>query len=255
MPITLSKADEFLRKWSAERRLSYEVIVVDDGSKDATTEVAKKWYAAHPEHYRVVTLVKNQGKGGAVKVGVAQALGRAMLMVDADGATEIEDLDGLYNQLQVLRGAAGDGQGLVIGSRAHMADKSMASRQFYRTVLMKGFHLLVMILCTRQIQDTQCGFKLFAASTARRLFGNLHLYRWAFDIEVIYQAEALGVPMKEVAVNWTEVEGSKLITRKLDVVTTSLTMARDMLCVRCAYLFGIWALPSLESSGQKKKEL
>jgi dolichyl-phosphate beta-glucosyltransferase len=79
-----------------------------------------------------------------------------------------------------------------------LAEKSIASREFYRTVLMKGFHFLVVILCTRQIQDTQCGFKLFTRSVAAKLFGNLHLFRWAFDIELIYQAEASGIAMKEV---------------------------------------------------------
>ena len=134
--------------------------------------------------------------------------------------------------------------GFVLGSRAHLAEKSIATREFYRTVLMKGFHFLVMMLCTDQVQDTQCGFKLFTKPVAQLLFGNLHLHRWAFDIEIIYQAQALGVAMKEVSVNWHEVEGSKLIRTKLDVVTTSLTMARDMLAVRLAYVLGFWKLPA-----------
>lgn len=132
-------------------------------------------------------------------------------------------------------------------NRAHMAKKSVAVREWYRTILMKGFHFLVTILCTRQIQDTQCGFKLFTRNVAKPIFQNLHLYRWAFDIELIYQAEQLGVPIREVPVNWREVEGSKLITKKWDVVTTSLTMARDMLAVKIAYVFGIWKLPSVLS--------
>lgn len=64
---------------------------------------------------------------------------------------------------------------------------------------MKGFHFLVTILCTKNIQDTQCGFKLFTNKAAKILFHNLHLRRWAFDIELIYQAEALGIRMKEVS--------------------------------------------------------
>jgi dolichyl-phosphate beta-glucosyltransferase len=123
---------------------------------------------------------------------------------------------------------------------------------------MKGFHLLVMILCTKNIEDTQCGFKLFTNDVAKTVFANLHLNRWAFDIELIYQAEALGIHMSEVsvsclyclsflflqvAVNWREVEGSKLIQSKFDVITTSLTMARDILAVRLAYVFGFWKLP------------
>lgn len=108
---------------------------------------------------------------------------------------------------------------------------------------MKGFHLLVMMFATRNVQDTQCGFKLFTRDTARTIFAALHTRRWAFDIEVIVIAEALGIPIKEVSVNWREVEGSKLIVTKMDVVTTSLTMARDIVAIRMAYLFGFWRFP------------
>lgn len=175
-----------------------------------------------------------------------------------DGATAIEDLDRLMTEMQNLETEKSVGSlqkevGIVLGSRAHLAEKSIATREFYRTVLMKGFHFLVLLLCTDQVQDTQCGFKLFTKDVAQRLFANLHLYRWAFDIEIIYQAQALGVAMKEVSVNWHEVEGSKLIRTKLDVVTTSLTMARDMLAVRLAYVFGFWTLPSIKHNHQAPK--
>jgi dolichyl-phosphate beta-glucosyltransferase len=79
-----------------------------------------------------------------------------------------------------------------------MEGESVANRAFYRTVLMHGFHFLVTILCTNQIKDTQCGFKLFTRDTAQLLFSNLHLERWAFDIELIYIAEMFKVPLAEV---------------------------------------------------------
>jgi len=112
-------------------------------------------------------------------------------------------------------------------------------------VLMKGFHFYVQVLVTRSVQDTQCGFKLFTRRAGKALFGTMHLYRWAFDTELIYLAEWLGVPIQEVAVNWHEVDGSKLIRSKLDVVTTSITMARDILCMRLSYLLGLWEFPSV----------
>ena len=124
--------------------------------------------------------------------------------------------------------------------RAHLEEQSIATRQLYRTVLMHGFHFLVTILCSNSIKDTQCGFKLFTRKAATLLFSNLHLERWAFDIEIIFLAERFHVPLTEVSVNWHEVAGSKLIQSKLDVITTSLSMARDMLCVRLSYLLGIW---------------
>jgi dolichyl-phosphate beta-glucosyltransferase len=63
---------------------------------------------------------------------------------------------------------------------------------------MKGFHVLVTLLCTRNIRDTQCGFKLFTRQAAKIVFNSLHLERWAFDIELIYVAEMLGIPIREV---------------------------------------------------------
>jgi dolichyl-phosphate beta-glucosyltransferase len=127
-------------------------------------------------------------------------------------------------------------------SRAHLEKDSISKRAFYRTILMHGFHVLVSMLCTDKIRDTQCGFKLFTANTARKLFNNLHLERWAFDIELIYMAQSLGIPMVEVAVNWQEIPGSKLIRSKLDVITTSLEMARDIVCIRLSYLLGVWQI-------------
>ena len=68
----------------------------------------------------------------------------------------------------------------------------------------------------------------------------MHLKRWAFDVELIFRAEKFQIPMKEVAVNWQEIEGSKLIRTKFDIIKTSLSMARDMLCVRVLYILGYW---------------
>ena len=82
--------------------------------------------------------------------------------------------------------------------RAHLEQDSIASRSLHRTILMYGFHLLVVMLVSGNIKDTQCGFKLFNRATARVLFALMHLDRWSFDIELIYLAEKLKIPMIEV---------------------------------------------------------
>jgi len=146
-------------------------------------------------------------------------------------------------QAVVMDDGIGGPVAMAIGSRAHLASQSVATRAYYRTVLMRGFHFYVQLLVTKNVADTQCGFKLFTASAAKVLFQYLHLYRWAFDTELIYLAESLNIPIAEVAVNWREVEGSKLIKSKLDVVTTSLTMARDILCMRLSYMLRVWDSP------------
>lgn len=79
-----------------------------------------------------------------------------------------------------------------------MAEDSVASRSLLRTVLMKGFHFLVMLLISRNVEDTQCGFKLFSRETARTLFQLLHLEKWSFDVELIFLAESFGMPIVEV---------------------------------------------------------
>mmetsp|Transcript_36667 Transcript_36667/g.67104 ORF Transcript_36667/g.67104 Transcript_36667/m.67104 type:complete len:120 (+) Transcript_36667:3-362(+) len=113
-------------------------------------------------------------------------------------------------------------------------------------------HMCVRVLCTSKVKDTQCGFKLFTRSAARELFLRLHLERWAFDIELVFLAQALGVPLVEVAVDWQEVAGSKLIMKKLDVITASITMLRDMLCVKLCYLLRIWRVDSAATSSVKQ---
>eukprot|EP00752_Nemacystus_decipiens_P005068 g4600.t2 len=202
--------------------------------------------------------------------------GKYGLMVDADAATDIEDLDRLLIRMRDVestgagfrgeRGAGGDADGagsttkkqeekhgMVVGSRAHMEGEAVAKRALHRTILMFVFHWCVSVLCTRKIKDTQCGFKLFTRDTAALVFGSLHLQRWAFDIEIIYIGQLMAVPMAEVAVNWHEVPGSKLIRSKLDVITTSATMLRDMMCVRLCYLLGVWTVTSPNELAENKK--
>lgn len=85
------------------------------------------------------------------------------------------------------------------------------------------------------IQDTQCGFKLFSRKAAQLLFPNLNIERWAFDVELIFLAQFFKIPLSEVAVNWTEIPGSKL-----SPIEASLQIAKDVLRIRLFYLFGIW---------------
>lgn len=96
---------------------------------------------------------------------------------------------------------------MVCGSRAHLEEEAIAERSLFRTLLMKGFHFLVWFLLVRGVRDTQCGFKLMTRSAARKLFTNLHINRWAFDVELLYMAQALNMTITEVAVRWKEIEG------------------------------------------------
>lgn len=206
---------------------------------------------------RLLRLSRNHGKGGAIRRGVMHSRGDYVLFADADGATDISYLDKLMQTMKRIQRRHIPSphpsahappnaplHGVVVGSRAHLESQSIAVRKWYRTVLMRGFHFLVKIVLNAGggtiIRDTQCGFKLFTRRSARLLFLNLHLEGWVFDIELLYLADLMRVPIAEEAVAWTEVDGSKLIQNKLDIVFTSARMARDMLCMRLAYYTKIW---------------
>jgi len=216
---------------------TYEIIVIDDGSKDKTTQIVNSYIEKESvDIIRLLKLKQNRGKGGAVKRGILCSRGKYCLFVDADGATEFSDFDRVENTMHKIEKK---GLGIVCGSRAHLVDSDLvAKRSFLRNILMYGFHLFVQLLCVKGIKDTQCGFKLFTRDSAIRIFPSLHVERWAFDVELLYIAQKLSdIPITEVAVNWTEVEGSKL-----DPFSSSIQMAKDILRIRVRYLFGIWRL-------------
>lgn len=220
LPAMLDECLDYLEKGLKDDPGStYEVIVVDDGSKDATTQVALKYALQYGcDKVRVLTLVQNRGKGGAVRLGMLNSRGRQLLFADADGATKFEDLSKLQTELKkiICDESEEEKLALVCGSRAHLEEEAIATRSFFRTVLMKGFHLLVWLFAARSIRDTQCGFKLLTRPTARLCFPSLHIERWAFDVELIYIAERLRIPTGEVAVRWTEIEGGCRKLRQSD---------------------------------------
>ncbi|KAH6915783.1 nucleotide-diphospho-sugar transferase [Coprinopsis sp. MPI-PUGE-AT-0042] len=213
-----------------------EIIIVDDGSTDKTSSVAldlAKKYASYD--IRVVTLEKNIGKGGAVRHGMLYSSGERLLMADADGASRIDDLEALWTTMDELS-REDNVPAVVVGSRAHLVKtEAVVKRSFIRNVLMYGLHTVLRIVGVGHIRDTQCGFKLFSRSAAQQIFPSQHLPTWIFDVELLLLAKYLRIPVAEVPIEWHEVAGSKL-----NVVTASVQMLRDLLIVRANHMLGIW---------------
>ncbi len=174
----------------------YEVIIVDDGSKDNTLKVIP----SHP-HLTVIPHKVNQGKGGAVRTGVLNARYENILFMDSDLATPIEELDKLSFYLQ-------QGYDMVIASR-NLSDSNLVVKQpKYRQLAGKTFPLLVRLLSGLPYKDTQCGFKLMKAGPGKEIFKRLTILRFAFDVEMLFIAKKLGYKTAEVPVTWIDQSGS-----------------------------------------------
>jgi len=169
-----------------------------------------------------------------VKQGALRSRGSYILMVDADGATRIEDLIKLEKALK----CDSKDCGVAIGSRAHLETEDVVvQRKWYRNFLMKGFHFCVKYVAQiDDIRDTQCGFKLFTREAAKRMFLNLHIDRWCMDIDLLRIAKHFKIPIAEECVNWSDIEGSKMTLKGM------INMGIDLLLIRLFYMLKLWTI-------------
>jgi len=185
---------------------AYEVLVVDDGSADATSERVREIERAHPT-VRLETFEQNHGKGFAVRAGMQTARGALRLMADADGATPIAEVE----RLEAAIRAGGD---LAVGSRA-LRDQSVARRvRPHRQLVGNAFNLVVRALGVWDVTDTQCGFKLFRGEVAADLFGALCTEGFGFDVELLLLAQRRGYRIVEVPITWIDQPGSRVSVLK-----------------------------------------
>ena len=215
LPRTLEQIERFL----AGRPASYELILVDDGSADGTRQVMDR-AAERNRSVRVEALPHNRGKGRALAAGVESARGKEILLTDADLSTPIEELD-------KLQAALSDGAGIAIASRALRGSRVEVSQPLYRVIMGKGFNLIVQAVLLPGIWDTQCGFKLFRAEVAHRVFAGLVTDGFGFDPEVLYRARRQGVKIVEVPVVWRNSAPTKV-----SALRSSLDMLKHVLWIR-----------------------
>lgn len=183
------------------RGVGFEVVVVDDGSTDATVRVVEAAAGLHPS-IRLLRNGRNEGKGAAVRHGMLAAQGRYRLFADADGATPIAELKRLEPPL--LAGAE-----VVIGSRVLPDPAVSVAARRHRVAAGRLFNWLVAWAGLPGIADSQCGFKAFTALAAETLFPRLQTDGFGFDVELLLLARAAGYRIVEVPVNWVDQPGSK----------------------------------------------
>ncbi len=196
LPATLDKVLE----WIGRSALSFEeVIVVDDGSRDGTAEVAR-----NDPRVRLLQNPGNRGKGYAVRNGMLHAAGEWILYTDADLSTPIEEVEKLYDA------AVKENADIAIGSRA--VDRSLVSvhQSSFREWSGRAFNLAMREITGLPFKDTQCGFKLYRQEASRTVFSRQKLDGFSFDVEDLYLARKASLRAIEVPVRWANVEGTKV---------------------------------------------
>jgi dolichyl-phosphate beta-glucosyltransferase len=182
-------------EYLAPQTYEYEVLVVDDGSKDKTHEIAKSLEPQY-KNLRNIRYEQNRGKGYAVKTGVLQAKGDHILFADAGTCVPCRDVE---KGLQLLQ----NGYDVALGSRALEESRVLLKQPKYRRVGSRIFGYVVRwIMGVNPIRDTQCGFKVFKREAAHTIFCRNRIDGFMFDTETILNAKKMGFRLKEFPVTW-----------------------------------------------------
>jgi dolichyl-phosphate beta-glucosyltransferase len=220
LPPSLEKIFAYLQAQS----YTSEVVVVENGSIDATSQVVQAFIDAHSdsdEQVRCTLLHSSPGKGAAVKRGMLAAQGAYRFICDADLAMPIEEI------AKFLPPIHADGAfDIAIASR-ELPGAVRYNEPTYRHVMGRVFNFLVRLLAVPGIQDTQCGFKMFTREAALALFPLQRIDGWGFDVEVLYIAQRHGLRLIEVPINWYYQDDSRVRP-----IHDTINMVRELLKIR-----------------------
>ncbi len=204
-----------IRRYAAGAFARFEIVVVDDSSRDATAEIVASLQGSVPQ-IRLLRFPVNRGKGASVGEGMRAASSELLLMCDADLSTPIGEMETLLPWI-------GRGADVVIGSRALKDSRVQVRQPLHRESMGKLFGVAMRTMTGVSFRDTQCGFKLFTRQAARRIFGLTRISRFAFDVEVMVIARATGLKVEEVPVAWSNTPDTKV-----RLFGDSLSMACDL---------------------------
>lgn len=224
LPKTLAEIDRYLSKQSYD----YEILVVNDGSKDRTIEVAKSLVSQiknlKPTGYEI-----NQGKGYAVKFGMLEAKGEYRIFTDADNSTSIDQIEKIWPEFK-------ENYDIVIGSRDVKGAVFDPPQPWLRQIILgEGFKLFrKIIIGLWGIEDTQCGFKCFKKQVVEDVLPKCKINRFAFDPEILLIAKKIGYKIKEIPVYWKNDPDSKVKPKWI------VNMATDLFKIKWNLLKGVY---------------
>ncbi|MBV8713888.1 MAG: glycosyltransferase family 2 protein [Chloroflexi bacterium] len=221
LPYTLSEVERYV----CAEQLDCEVIVVDNGSRDATSVVVQQAAARFPRLRLLRT--DRRGKGLAVRTGVLAAQGDVVLFADADLSWSVSDIPRFCSMVDADRP-------VVIGSREGFGARRLGEPG-YRHLMGRVFNRVVQTLAVPGIEDSQCGFKAFTREAAQSLFQRQRLDGWGFDVEVLYLAQRLGYAITVVPLRWEHKDDSRVVP-----VRDALLMLADVARVRVNAWRGVY---------------
>ena len=222
LPKTLESINDYLRK----REYDYEILVVNDGSKDKTAEAVEN-LKSRVANLKLIDNKENNGKGFVVRQGMLSAKGDYRLFADADNSTSIDQIEKAWSWLD-------KGFDIVIGSRDIKGAVLDPPQPWLRqAVLGEGFKLFrKLVVGLWKVEDTQCGFKCFTKKVAEDIFPKCKIDRFAFDAEILVVAKKFGYQIKEIPVYWKNDLESKVKFKSI------LKMALDLFKIRWNLITG-----------------
>lgn len=221
IPATLHAVIDCVRQkgWSAE------IIVVNDGSTDATAQVVQD-IAQHAPEVRLIENPGNRGKGYSVRSGLLQAHGENVMFTDADLSAPMEEAQGLFDAIE-------NGADIAIGSRWLETKRQTIRQPLYRQFFGRCFNAVTRMVMGLPFADTQCGFKAFTRAAAQTVFQLQTIERWGFDPEILFIALKRGYRIQEVPVSWAHDERSRV-----SYLRDGLQMLKEIAIVRWNALLG-----------------
>jgi glycosyltransferase involved in cell wall biosynthesis len=207
-----------------------EVIVVNDGSVDATAEMVRAFVRSAPE-VRLMENPGNRGKGYSVRNGILHAFGDVVMFTDADMSSPMEEAEGLF-------AAIAQGADIAIGSRWLESTRQTHRQPLYRQFFGRCFNWFVRTVMGLKFADTQCGFKAFTRAAAQTVFQLQTVERWGFDPEILFIALKRGYRVVEVPVSWAHDERTRM-----SYLRDGLQMLGEIAMVRWNALVGRYDKP------------
>ncbi len=211
---------ESLRSYMMARPEQYEIIVVDDGSRDKTVPLIQEWQKNTGTSLHLLINQKNMGKGFSIRRGVMESRGQHVIFIDADLPYELDVID---NFLKALK----SGYDLAVGSRV-LPGSEVRGVPAYRYLAGQIFSLMVQALLFSGLPDTQCGFKSFKSEAAREIFRRTSIDGFGFDVEMLFVARKLKFAIQPVAVHMIEHRQRS----RVRLVNDSLKMFLNLFMVR-----------------------